>query len=119
MPVYSLGLDRINVSLAGIPLEGYEADREFTVVSEAHHMPRPLNPDCVAPFGECACDNCLVERCHLLDAYDPGEFVREDIAEAVYDALILRKTPADYEANPFDFLGYSDPVHLAPLELRF
>jgi hypothetical protein len=45
--------------------------------------------------------------------------IREDVCEAVLDAVALRNSTPDYEANPFDFLGWSDPVYLAPLELRF
>jgi hypothetical protein len=52
------------------------------------------------------------------------EFIRDDVADAVIDALALRNNPPpadanEYEVEFFDFMGYSDPVTLAPLELRF
>ena len=47
------------------------------------------------------------------------EMVREDIQEAVIDALALKHTQPDYERDPFDFLGWSDPVDLPPIELEF
>jgi hypothetical protein len=47
------------------------------------------------------------------------EFIREDIAEAILDAVALKEIYPNYEADPYDFLGWSDPVYLAPLEVRF
>lgn len=50
------------------------------------------------------------------------EFIRDDVRDAVIDALALGNTrrPLDpYEADVFDAMGISDPVRLAPLELEF
>lgn len=52
------------------------------------------------------------------------EVVREDIRDAIIDAINLRNNPppADangYEFEVFDVMGYSDPVRLPPLELEF
>lgn len=123
MPVYALDLARVNAKLAGLNLSnGYEADSEFTVVSEAHHMPRPIDPDCVAPFGECTCNECT--RCNLqygLGMFDGGEMVRVDVCDAVIDAVVLHLNPPTLVDvwDDWNALGMSDPVHLAPLELRF
>lgn len=52
------------------------------------------------------------------------EFVRDDVRDAVIDALGLQNMPVptdanEYEVEFFDLMGYSDPVRLAPLELEF
>jgi hypothetical protein len=47
------------------------------------------------------------------------EVVREDVREAVTDALALKGTQPDYESDPFDVMGWSDPVNLPPVELEF
>lgn len=52
------------------------------------------------------------------------EFVRDDVRDAVIDAYGLQNVPVptdtnEYEVEFFDLMGYSDPVRLAPLELRF
>lgn len=52
------------------------------------------------------------------------EFIRDDVRDAVIDALALQNIPPpadanEYEVEFFDLMGYSDPVRLAPLELEF
>lgn len=52
------------------------------------------------------------------------EFIRDDVAEAVIDALAMSRYALPPHAYAYDFedwnaLGMSDPVTLAPLELRF
>jgi len=52
------------------------------------------------------------------------EFIRDDVRDAVVDALAMHNTPRPTDANAyeiefFDLMGYSDPVRLAPLELEF
>jgi hypothetical protein len=49
------------------------------------------------------------------------EFIRDDVIDAVLDALALQRNPA-IETWPWEdwsAFGTSDPVHLAPLELEF
>ena len=49
------------------------------------------------------------------------EFIRDDVREAVIDALALNEfTPPQLDIiEQWHILGHSDPVALAPLELEF
>lgn len=56
----------------------------------------------------------------------PGaETIREDIRDAVLDALYLERFARRFDGNPeaayedWNALGMSDPVSLPPLELKF
>lgn len=84
--VYSLAA--LNVSLAGIALEGFDASEEFTV----------------SPASG-------------------AETIREDIRDAVLDALQLARYTPDLNGmrayEDWNALGMSDPVSLPPLELKF
>lgn len=122
MPAYSLNLDDLGVSVIGRPLEGFDAAHEFRIVDEAHHVPRRLDPDCVAPFGDCSCNECTrINLQYGLGMFDGGEIVRVDVTDAVIDALALYYNPPTLVDvyDDWNALGVSDPVHLAPLELRF
>jgi hypothetical protein len=97
MPAFSFNSEFLG-HLDGLECVGYDASQPFEVKGMIHPRYPMAFPESVMP-----------------------EVIREDVCDAVLDALAMRNMGADVLAPEEDWgiLGMSEPVTLPPHELEF